>query len=184
MAADSQIAWASAGAIWLLALGVPAPSARHVDPPAAYDRYCATYPLECAPSRADVAGNDRLEAVAALNTAVNHRVIWYPNWKAQARGPWRILKDGEQGVCTEFAVTKRARLVAGRILQPGSLSLAIVRIHENDRVLHMVLLARFKSGVYVLNSNSDYLWPLGAVHFAKWYERQEWGDPDKWVATF
>jgi predicted transglutaminase-like cysteine proteinase len=104
---------------WLLAQIIPGPAPSafmlpgwRVEPPAAFQAFCARDPEECAPRLAQtIALRDRGDDLAAINAAVNKEIE--PVTDAELYGVsdyWTIPTT--RGDCEDMALLKRHRLMA------------------------------------------------------------------------
>lgn len=128
-----------------------------VDPPPAFERFCAEMPEEC---RSHAQGKDfaetakRLEQLDEVNRKINREIA--PETDIEHYGIedyWTIPKDGK-GDCEDYALLKRHILIS--MGWPSSaLLMTVVRIENGEG--HAVLTARTEFGDLILDNRSDEL---------------------------
>jgi predicted transglutaminase-like cysteine proteinase len=117
-------------------------------------------------------------AINAVNKGVN-RAIWPEDDSKhyQRAEYWTIPTDG-YGDCEDYALAKRAQLVAHGYAQ-SALRIAVVMTPREQR--HAVLVVSTDKGDYVLDNLTDQIQPWRDKGYT-WIEEQSTADPYKWVA--
>lgn len=152
--------------------------------PRGWRRMCAETPDLCAFSpkrrphavtRLDAQGYTQL---AAFNAQIN--AAFEPRADSEAYGVddlWRIPAFGEAADCEDYALAKRARLIAAG-WPPESVLLAVVR--GDISPYHAVLVIRTDRGELVLDNLTDEIRDWRDSGYS-WVVRQSAAAPERWV---
>lgn len=173
----------AAGPAGLARTGYPALSTSHIATveatlaPFAHVRFCLESPQECtiedAP-RLVVVDDAKMEDLQAINGRINASII--PENDA---GPdvWSLWP--QRGDCEDYAITKRAALIAAGWPAPA-LRLAVTRTRSGEG--HAVLVVSTTNGDWVLDNRTDYIrnWRDAGLH---WLKIQSPDDPRVWLAV-
>ena len=128
-----------------------------VDPPPAFDRFCAGSPEECRPhaqAKGFMETAKRLEQLDEVNRKVNREILTETDIEHYGvEDYWTIPKDGK-GDCEDYALLKRHMLIAMG-WPSGALLMTVVRIENGEG--HAVLAARTNFGDLILDNRSDEL---------------------------
>jgi len=119
---------------WLVS-AAPTAEAGFVLPPMLFSLFCLAHPADCEPVEGHATAGRDVDALAAVNAAVNGAIV--PAAKP-ATAAWEI--DPRSGNCGDYAVSKRhALLKAG---WPSARLLLAEVILRNNGEHHLVLIAR------------------------------------------
>lgn len=117
--------------------------------PKGYFDFCKRHADQCKPAEPRTMAWPTVSAlVRNINQTVNARMIYRPD----IRDHWTL--GGRYGDCEDYALTKRAKLMAAGI-PPGALRLAVLTTDKG--VQHAVLLVDTTAGSVVLDNRTNAL---------------------------
>jgi predicted transglutaminase-like cysteine proteinase len=164
---------------------LPMPEGTATRPPLAHALLCRAEPAACAADKTQPLG-DRPRVVLTdeawrdlvrVNAAVNRRIRPRDDRLEHGRADvWSI--DPRTGDCEDYALTKRAELMA-RGWSAAALLVAVVR--DGNGRHHAVLVARTDRGDFVLDNLARMVRPWTDLAY-RWIKRQSTADPRRWVA--
>lgn len=152
------------------------------DEPPGFTSFCLRFADQCqttpvAPATL-VLDSTTLAKMVDVNRSVNRQIWAVDDIKHYGRAEyWTIPTDG-RGDCDDYAVTKRAQLIAAGI-PASTLRLAIAVTPRSIR--HAVLTVATDQGDYILDSLFDEIVPWHAANYT-WMMRQRQNDARKWVS--
>lgn len=151
-------------------------------PPAGFIGFCVNFPDQCTTptggSTTVALTMPTLQRLRAVNRTIN-RAIWPLDDATHYGRPelWTIPTDG-LGDCDDYAVTKRAALIASGF-PVRALRLAVVFALDVGR--HAVLTVATDQGDLVLDNLTDDIRPSSATGYI-WIEQQDGANPMQWIA--
>jgi predicted transglutaminase-like cysteine proteinase len=150
--------------------------------PMAHTIFCLRYEDECRTRLLFRGGpilltEARWADLKEINLSVNRAIIPERNELGLAGETWLI--DPERGDCSDYAVTKRHRLLK-RGWPARTLLLGEVVIPSGEH--HLVLLVRTKSGDLVLDNLTPQIRPWSRAPF-RWVRIQSPGNPRYWTTV-
>jgi predicted transglutaminase-like cysteine proteinase len=143
--------------------------------PFAQIRFCISKPTECdvAVGADSVAANSAtLDTLRKVNNRINHLII--PRIDAAGDDDWE--SNVTSGDCEDFALTKRAELVAAGV-SPRALRLAIAKTPSGEG--HAVLVVKTSKGDLVLDNRTDAIKNWRATDLS-WIKIQSGNNPQLW----
>jgi predicted transglutaminase-like cysteine proteinase len=183
----SQLSGAPTGAPLTAAAGLPPSSAMpagqaSAQAPAGFASFCLRFAGQCqtAPEAPAPLALDAMTVakIAAVNHSVNREIRPEEDARHYGRAEyWTIPTDG-YGDCDDYAVTKRAKLIAAGI-PANTLRLAVAVTRRNVR--HAVLTVTTTQGDYVLDSLHDEILPWTALGY-QWMMRQQAENAHGWAS--
>jgi predicted transglutaminase-like cysteine proteinase len=150
--------------------------------PAGAIPFCLRTPQDCPKSSPAAISKDAFYDIDDLNYTVNRAIFAEPIAHTMARGInfWRILADGSEGSCIDYALTKRHRLI-GLGYPSGAFSVAVVHVNGSPAsVYHAVLVARLADQLYVLDNLTNHVAHIEDRDDLTWVSHSGFGDLWDW----
>jgi predicted transglutaminase-like cysteine proteinase len=156
---------------------------RNVMAPLAHVRHCMEYPEQCQRTRVSLRKRKvaltaaRMEQLRAVTRGVNKSIIAVSEGYTAVTDRWAL--NPAAGDCDDYAVSKRAKLIA--MGWPSS-ALLLTEIRHSARENHLVLTVRTTQGDFVLDNLHN---TVASVRgYQSRIERvQSPADPQLWITT-
>ena len=150
-------------------------------PPMAYTQFCIRYAGQCKEPRVRFRGGpvrltaERWDNLTEVNKSVNGSIIPEPNTEGLAAEKWLI--NPTSGDCNDYAVTKRAELLA-RGWPTRALLLSEVVTSWGEH--HLILVVRTSAGDLLLDNLTPQIRPWSRASY-RWVRMQTPKNPNFWA---